>query len=485
VDELTRALERAGRGDDPLAVARHARALFRAARPAEALEVLLRRWREAREPAIADLIDEGSIAAPAADWAAVLARKRPPEALELPALLAALPQGTLAQVKPRLPALESWPDDPRTAMALARFVEETPFRSATSKGMWRVVWRLLTRHADPRTVPVLERAKERGSRIAGGSMRSWMEQQLDKALAAIPRVEPERSDAIPPPPSPTASDAGLTRIHERPEQISLRLAWAKELEAKGDPRGEVIRLQHAARERALDRKERARLNRVLHDHAHEWLGPLRDAAVLKSCVYTLGFVSALKMRQLSPREAADLEGRPEWSTVEVLEATCHDGPALARLVQHEAMRSLGTFITERREAVVALRPPGRMRALQCGAVLKPKGRLDDELLDALTGLKGLERLGISARGLKPEEVITLLARLELPKLTSLSLSELSKPAAWLAALEKVRPIETVDVSAEAAISDRYRAATTWLSPSRRRSARAYRRDRKGKFTLVE
>ena len=111
-------------------------ALLKPKGQASALEHLLDAWRGVRHPRLVALIErvekqverrplgQGTLKAMQARWLEIAAGADP---LDLPRLLAALTTGRAQATLERLQALEQFPDDPRTALALAKLLAVRPF----------------------------------------------------------------------------------------------------------------------------------------------------------------------------------------------------------------------------------------------------------------------------------------------------------------------------------------------------------------------
>ena len=132
------------------------------------LDELLAAWRTRRTTETATLIDELSswfalVLPPIAgktrterhrSWLALAARQT---AVDLPALLATVTDGTTANATEKLEALADWPADPRITWMARRLFQSPPF--ATSSGdqkVWRRLFLVLENHADPRALAVID-----------------------------------------------------------------------------------------------------------------------------------------------------------------------------------------------------------------------------------------------------------------------------------------------------------------------------------------
>ena len=130
------------------------------------LDALLATWRARRASEIAHLIDELSSwfaivlpdiggktrSARHDSWMALAAHPTP---LAVARLLPAI-AGTSEEMSEQLEQVAIWPADPRTTWFAKRLYETQPF--ATSSGnqkIWRRLFDVIERHADPRVLPVI------------------------------------------------------------------------------------------------------------------------------------------------------------------------------------------------------------------------------------------------------------------------------------------------------------------------------------------
>lgn len=83
----------------------------------------------------------------------------------------------------------------------------------------------------------------------------------------------------------TTHDEWVQRLLANPDDDNLRLVYADWLQARGDPRGELIAVQHAG---AKDKEEE-----LLARHGREWLGELGSFEGLLEVEWRLGFVDSV------------------------------------------------------------------------------------------------------------------------------------------------------------------------------------------------
>ncbi len=142
------------------------------------LDRLLTVWRAKRHPKPAKLIERlGKRCAPKdrpttqAQWMTLAKRKRPED---LSALLATWRDGTMAEVRLRFDALETFDDDPRLAAALAAFVREFAYGATSSKPLWNAVGARLIALGDRRTTVIVEAAAKGPIAVDGAIMKAWL-----------------------------------------------------------------------------------------------------------------------------------------------------------------------------------------------------------------------------------------------------------------------------------------------------------------------
>jgi uncharacterized protein (TIGR02996 family) len=130
-------------------------------------------------------------------------------------------------------------------------------------------------------------------------------------------------------------DAGadlLAQVYADPEADAPRLVYADWTTSRGDPRGELITLQFARRDRppadAAVRRERE----LLDQYMQRWLAPIWSVVRPYSVRFERGFLSTVTVEPF-----AVIAARPEWATVTSLELAYHEAlpieafPALREL----------------------------------------------------------------------------------------------------------------------------------------------------------
>ena len=152
----------------------------------EALDAALIAWRQTRAPALAELIDviASKVEAPAITtdtaWSTA-ARDRDPAMIG--ALLAALPLLPASFLPTAGEALAAFADDPRIAMAVARWAIDPMSTASQNYPFWTKSLDAMSRAGDRRVVPLL---KKRLKMTPGGST-FWPKfyKGLEKAIAKI------------------------------------------------------------------------------------------------------------------------------------------------------------------------------------------------------------------------------------------------------------------------------------------------------------
>ena len=214
---------------------------------------------------------------------------------DLARLVAMLPRLTYGDVSAALDTLlYNWRYTPRM---------RTLLQSVRLPGYTDRLDELRTAHATPRDEPLSERARQTVA-------------ELQRLLT-------------------TTDDAGadlLAQVYADPAADAPRLVYADWATSRGDPRGELITLQFARRDRppelAAVRRERA----LLEYYMHRWLAPIWNAIRPYSVRFERGFLAAVTVEPF-----AVIAPRPEWSTVIALELAYHEAlpmeafPALREL----------------------------------------------------------------------------------------------------------------------------------------------------------
>lgn len=413
----------------PLADAlRRARAAFERGEAEAGLSLLIQAWRSSRSAAVADLIDRVGEKLARADgpirgsgsvsdlkaWLKVFeshaAGGAGPSALTR--LLEALPKTTGLTAKARLDRLRGLPPDPRVGRAVAGWLREPPFDGKNRARCFPVALALLTESGDPRALPRLRELDDpshRAATIAAIGLVSL--KPLRAARTALEAVRPRADDAAslaelsgieaaalshaPHGASSADPEALLREIWARPDDLQLRVVLADLLEARGDPRGELISLQCAreasgAAPSAQERKLLARFERV-------WLGAIEPFVLKSGVVFRRGFVSACALTNKTPDPAL-----PEWATVERLDMT-----------------RLALYVGSDHELVAA----GALKSLRA---LVGASTAALEHLCAVEPARDLDELGVSSWGWVPHQTGLLPKLARLPSLRRLGLQDRSR-----------------------------------------------------------
>jgi uncharacterized protein (TIGR02996 family) len=229
--------------------------------------------------------------------------------------------------------LLAWADDPRLTAALHDLLLRPRVTSDTSRPLWTLLFDVLGRFPDPRTITTLETLVRSPLRFAESMQtpvvrraRSTME-IVRRALRQVPPMPSNESTALakleerlglPELPTPVVPSTTLDELRATvlaaPGDDAARLVYADALMSVGHPHGELIALQFA---RGRDGRVTTREAELLREHALEWAGAL---GVCSSEVrYSRGFPSAVVLRK--PRwHARRAIPAPDWATVEELDA---------------------------------------------------------------------------------------------------------------------------------------------------------------------
>lgn len=247
--------------------------------------------------------------------------------------------------RPRLQRVATWQPDPRLGEAMMVLIEENSF--GLHDELWKPVFAQLIACGDKTLVPRLLVERER--LVAA----EFFTTRIDRAVAALRKVSP---------PKLTAKEAALVEqlkalrprgeaellaaIWRAPDDDGPRLVYADYLQEAGDPRGEFIALQCAAK---LDAAGRKRMKALAVKHRAKWFGPL-EPAILEQKPFTFerGFLATCHvcaMWGMNPDDVSDsrerairaLQDHPAWSTLTSVKltkiATRTRAPLLAHLAK--------------------------------------------------------------------------------------------------------------------------------------------------------
>ena len=307
-----------------------------------ALRHLLAAWQKTPANAIAEAIEVvgaraasglqpptgKTVAARNAAWDALAAEGDPVIRGTLVASLAEI--NNFPGLSERIELLLKHPPDPRVAQRIADLVE-TPVFSPTiprHSGNWSRLWAVLAKLGDPRILARAAGFSQRWATVASENQRAELEKGLGRAMPALTAAYGKGVPAL------SAADSALLRamverakvpapavvegkrseeellaaIHASPSDDAPRAVYAELLQERGDPRGEFIALQLAAKR---TKEGRAREKELLAEYAARWVEPL--GAKKASAKFERGFVVACDVEEKSA-----LATNPAWSTVRVI-----------------------------------------------------------------------------------------------------------------------------------------------------------------------
>lgn len=375
-----------------------------AAEPATALDVLLRAWREAPQPDLADRITSlGATLRTPVDkktWATLAAKH---DAKDLSALLDAALDGTVKTLRERVEQLEAWPADPRLDRFVAHAYTHPPFTSTGARPFWTRIVALGLKVRDQGALGAMKAA-----RATWNANIPWQEFLIGHVeriarLADVPPSPPtsaEWSEAL------AGVDAFVARAHSRtatvrsvdalmsdvlarPDLDEPRRVLMDALLEEGHPRGELLALHFGASGRALATAERKQERALIKKHRAALLGPL-DGVLAAELEFKRGFLSSARIKG-GTSNALKLAitrsvGEPMWATVE------HLSGADGELVMHEVMRSL-TSLDECDAPLEALGRLSRLEALLGARVSEEKHVAALTAAGAFPGLRRLHARG--------------------------------------------------------------------------------------------
>lgn len=386
-------------------------AALEAAEPARALDALLTAWRSCPDPRVADLVDAVSARALAASGAVSSpwkARKKPPSATEVAAMLATLTDAPkVGDIGDRVAALGKLAADPRVAARYVEMFRAPPFTASSHKPIWTDIFRQLEAvHVDARTRAAVAALAPKYTLIFGDTvMGQWMQTKLGKlAGAPSPKAptspETREIDAIgrwiaahtaapAKAPAVTVDDerAHLDAIAAAPRDEAPREAYRAWLAARGDPRAEFIDLQRRrdVAGEALSPTDTARMAALQKKHVAAWLGPL--APVVGDPRFARGFLVECTLTPKGTKTGPAV-GDPRWATVETLHSSWKKDYG-REVILHPVMRGLRALRGAPDDLVRRLLADPTPRDLE---VLDTEAGLLPRELPATTSAPGLTRL---------------------------------------------------------------------------------------------
>ncbi len=308
-----------------------------------ALLALLEAWRQWRTPRLARLVDAfsarlvgsaGQIPGLSHDdrrhfWVPAAERRDP---TQLGRLLGGL-GGSSGRLAHKNLLLLAWADDPRLTAALHDLLLRPRVTGDPSRPLWTLLFDVLGRFPDPRTITTLEAVIGSPLRFAQSMQQPIVRratstiQVVRRALRQVAPMPDEESSAVakleqrlglpelqtPSLPSKTLDELRAA-VLATPTDDAPRLVYADALMTIGHQHGELIALQFA---RGPTGRVTAREAELLREHALEWAGPL---GVCSSEVrYARGFPAVVVLRK--PRwHARRAIPAPDWATIEEVDA---------------------------------------------------------------------------------------------------------------------------------------------------------------------
>lgn len=360
------------------------------------LSALLSAWRKQRHPRIADLVDAASEplvkSAGPLSGASVAARVKTclrlltkGDDVDVGRVLATEWPGAWEAALPLVQALAKL-DDPRVAKRFAQEVERAQYASLASRTLWRPIFRRLGELRDVRQLEVL---KTQSTRAKGDSWKAQMQSIERTALTRlgavkVPKLTAKDEAALTQLETPHATrrstdrqkkqsgDELLAAVYANPSDLGLRAVYGDWLTQHGDPRGELIALQLSPPTPKSDARARV----LAKKHWASWMGPVADWCCRHTTrakmppTFKAGFAWSVHIDQ--PQYGAEaklraLFARPEWRTVEVLEAWPYHVVPLHEALAHPnfaQVKVLKFFLpADRLTELANLKPPPRLEEI--------------------------------------------------------------------------------------------------------------------------
>lgn len=185
-----------------------------------------------------------------------------------------------------------------------------------------------------------------------------------------------------------------------------RLVLADRIGASDPERGAFVQLQVLDRQGLLTPAQRREMRRLLQKHLSSWLGPLRAVIPRGHLRFERGFLAMANVQLDSPRQAREVAGARQWTTVEAL-AGGRYLPTLLAAGVFPSLHTLGTAFAPgpddtrtcpgwglalRPDQLHGLRPP-RLRGLQVD-LSTPTRIAAFHNTFGLGSLQGLQEVGI-------------------------------------------------------------------------------------------
>lgn len=326
---------------------------LREGRTVEALDRVLELWRLLPAVALASLVDalglqiDRSLApligttlptrSPElhARWLEQASLRRP---ADVPRLLAALPHGSLAELRQRFELLERFPADPRLPAPLLELA--CSLRATAAHPLRTRAFRLARATGDGRVLPLCQRLlwdwPQFARPVAGIMPPPSLAEETREALRVVD-VDLRRLLAVPPPSErslfatsrPVRDESALlAAILADPTDDATREVYGDTLAERGDPRGELIQLQMARLRQKPTRAALQRERALLREHAASWIRPLDLVIEPRSIRFERGFLDEGKAVFVTEAQR-ELIDAPLWSTLRTLE--CNEDALFLRL----------------------------------------------------------------------------------------------------------------------------------------------------------
>ncbi|HEU0036756.1 MAG TPA: hypothetical protein VFQ53_39365 [Kofleriaceae bacterium] len=184
----------------------------------------------------------------------------------------------------------------------------------------------------------------------------------------------------------------------RPDDDGVRGVLADLLQARGDPRGELIALQLLTAEDPEARARQARIQALLVRHAHEWLGPVRE--IVNAARFDRGFLQAIQLEtEWFPGHArleAALGDRVLRTVEDVLPGRAY-GELYAHVIaspELRALRRIEVFEDHSMRAFAATEHP--IVHVACRIEASHRGQLESRFYPACRRKDSLISLAVSA-----------------------------------------------------------------------------------------
>jgi uncharacterized protein (TIGR02996 family) len=283
----------------------------------EASRLLVRSWRERRDPKLAELVELVDARLRIRPFAELLAHR-------------------VTETVHRLREAAESGDDPRLGTFLVASLAAPPFVGASSRPFWEAALEIAGRLRDPRVAAAAARAAPTiRAHLAPAPLRDEVLEGLravaspeDEIAVREPTAEETRLQAAIAARFEKAKQGAKTEadllaaIHADPHSDAPRLVYADYLHERGDPRGELISLQFKP---SLTDREKVRERSLLEKHMRKWLGAL--APVVSSTEaysktrFERGFLAVADLYLNCAKKLPLTYRAPEWATVrEVLGA---------------------------------------------------------------------------------------------------------------------------------------------------------------------